>query len=96
MKRRVPVAVGLLLTALSFEANAASKKVTMTGMLNPNANGTATFFKTADGKEYTFDPLSKVGKKVWMICELEIPCTITGTVDKNDVIVSVSSVKKGK
>ncbi|QXE89187.1 hypothetical protein KP001_11985 [Geomonas subterranea] len=95
MNKALIVPAVLLLSLASTSAYAASKKVTMTGMLSPNANGTATFFKTNDGKEYTFDPLSKVGKKIWKVCELEVPCTITGTVD-NYGIASVTVVKKGK
>lgn len=82
----------LLVAQASYAAN---KKVTVTGLLSINARGNATFLTTSDGKEYTFESESKVGKKVWKVCDRDIPCTVTGTVDKNDIIISATAVKKG-
>lgn len=82
----------LLIAQVSYAAN---KKITVTGLISINARGNVTFLTTSDSKEYTFESESKVGKKVWKVCDRDIPCTVTGTVDKNDIIKSVTIVKKG-
>ena len=76
-------------------AIAGSSPITITGILSNNPRGNASFITTQDGKEYTFDPVSKVGKKIWKTCEFDKECTVTGAVIKfGDMIDSVKSAKK--
>jgi hypothetical protein len=52
------------------------------------------FVRTGDGNQYQFDSDSKIGNKIWKICDRETPCTVTGTVNKYDIFVSVTKVKR--
>lgn len=74
-------------------AFAAPKPTTLEGSLSTNPRGSATFF-TVGSNEYSFDSDSKIGKKVWKVCELEYTCIIKG-VFKKDTISSIVSVTKG-
>lgn len=66
---------------------------TITGKLDINPRGNATFFTMSDGTEYTFESESKVGKKVWKACERDKECTLTGAVVNNGMIDSIKSAK---
>lgn len=95
--RTIKITLTLVVIAVGFSAGvatAAGKPTTIQGTLGTTANGSSSFITSVD-KEYYFDPISKEGKKIWKICERDQICVVTGVI-KKDMIMSVSSVKKGK